>query len=68
MTWQPRARAWLRRLDHSMIFVLIAGTYTPFALLVLEETLREVVLIGGLERRRWRESCSRSSGSTRRSG
>ena len=45
-SWQPRARAWLRRLDHSMIFVLIAGTYTPFALLVLENPLREVVLIG----------------------
>jgi hemolysin III len=45
-TWQPRARAWMRRLDHSMIFVLIAGTYTPFALLVLENPLREVVLIG----------------------
>ena len=30
-----RARRWMRRLDHSMIFVLIAGTYTPFALLVL---------------------------------
>ena len=36
ITWQPRARAWLRRLDHAMIFVLIAGTYTPFALLVLD--------------------------------
>jgi hemolysin III len=36
----------MRRLDHSMIFVLIAGTYTPFALLVLENPLREVVLIG----------------------
>src|SRR5687767_5803827 len=29
------ARAWMRRLDHSMIFLLIAGTYTPFALLAL---------------------------------
>ncbi|MCT2537796.1 hemolysin III family protein [Aquibacillus koreensis] len=27
--------AWLRRLDHSMIFVLIAGTYTPFCLITL---------------------------------
>src|SRR5688572_25348908 len=27
ITWRPRARAWMRRLDHSMIFVLIAGTY-----------------------------------------
>ena len=46
ITWQPRARAWLRRLDHSMIFVLIAGTYTPFAVLVLDGTLSDVVLIG----------------------
>jgi hemolysin III len=40
----PGARMWMRRLDHSMIFVLIAGTYTPFALLVLEGTLADVVL------------------------
>lgn len=33
--WGPRAWRWMRRLDHSMIFVLIAGSYTPFALLVL---------------------------------
>jgi hemolysin III len=46
IVWPPRARAWLRRLDHSMIFVLIAGTYTPFALLVLDGTLRNVVLLG----------------------
>lgn len=37
--WQPRPRAWLRRLDHSMIFVLVAGTYTPFAALVLAPAL-----------------------------
>ena len=33
-TWAPRARLWMRRLDHSAIFLLIAGTYTPFCLLV----------------------------------
>jgi hemolysin III len=44
-TWQPRARAWMRRLDHSMIFVLIAGTYTPFSLLVLDGTLANAILI-----------------------
>src|SRR3954452_25477136 len=32
---RPQVRQWMRRLDHSMIFFLIAGTYTPFALLVL---------------------------------
>lgn len=31
--------AWLRRLDHSMIFVLIAGTYTPFCLITLNNAL-----------------------------
>jgi hemolysin III len=46
ITWRPRARAWLRRLDHSMIFVLIAGTYTPFAVLVLDGSLSDVVLVG----------------------
>lgn len=30
-----RAVTWLRRADHSMIFVLIAGSYTPFCLVVL---------------------------------
>ena len=33
VSWSTRGRAVMRRLDHSMIFVLIAGTYTPFALL-----------------------------------
>jgi hemolysin III len=45
VTWRPQARRWMRRLDHSMIFVLIAGTYTPVALLVLHGTLARVVLI-----------------------
>jgi hemolysin III len=35
VTWQPAARRLMRRLDHSAIFLLIAGTYTPYALLVL---------------------------------
>ncbi|HEY2650467.1 MAG TPA: hemolysin III family protein [Solirubrobacteraceae bacterium] len=39
------ARRWMRRLDHSMIFVLIAGTYTPFALLALRGPLGVAVLI-----------------------
>ncbi len=42
--WAPAARRWMKRLDHSMIFVLIAGTYTPFGMLVLEGTLAVVVL------------------------
>jgi hemolysin III len=42
---RPRARAWMRRLDHAMIFVLLAGTYTPFSLLVLDGTLASAILI-----------------------
>ena len=42
--WSPRPAAWLRRLDHSMIFVLVAGTYTPFAVLVLAPALGWTVL------------------------
>ena len=34
-TWRPRARSWLARLDHAGIYLLIAGTYTPFGLIVL---------------------------------
>jgi hemolysin III len=44
VTWTPAARRWMRRLDHCMIFVLIAGTYTPFALLVMRGTLGTVIL------------------------
>ncbi len=39
-----RGVARLRRVDHMMIYVLIAGTYTPFGMLVLEGTLAVVVL------------------------
>lgn len=43
-TWEGRWFTVMQRLDHSMIFILIAGTYTPFALLLLEGTLRWVML------------------------
>jgi hemolysin III len=43
-TWTPRWRAWLRRLDHAGIYGLIAGTYTPFGLLVLDGAWRITVL------------------------
>ncbi len=33
--WVPRTKALLRRLDHSNIFLIIAGTYTPLSLLLL---------------------------------
>jgi hemolysin III len=45
-TWaSAAARRWMRRLDHSAIFVLIAGTYTPFALLVLDGPIATVILV-----------------------
>jgi hemolysin III len=36
-SWSPRAHGVLQRLDHSNIFLIIAGTYTPFAVLLLPE-------------------------------
>jgi hemolysin III len=42
---RPNVRLWMRRLDHSMIFFLIAGTYTPFALLALHGALASAILI-----------------------
>lgn len=36
--------AWLRRLDHSMIYILIAGTYTPFCIISLNGTLGWTIL------------------------
>jgi hemolysin III len=44
LKWSPRALLRMKRLDHSMIFVLIAGSYTPFALLVLHGTWSQVIL------------------------
>lgn len=43
--WDPRYKAMLRRADHSMIFVFIAASYTPIALLVLDAPLAGIVLI-----------------------
>jgi hemolysin III len=45
VTWTPEVRQWMRRLDHTTIFIFIAGTYTPFALLVMHGTLAHLVLI-----------------------
>ncbi|RAS63862.1 channel protein (hemolysin III family) [Lentzea atacamensis] len=45
VTWKSdRVRTWMKRLDHSMIFVFIAGTYTPFALLAMDQETGRVVL------------------------
>src|SRR3954471_4025781 len=43
-SWSPRAHDLMARLDHSMIFALIAGSYTPFALLLVEVVRQWVVL------------------------
>jgi len=45
VTWKTAAaRMSMKRLDHSMIFVLIAGTYTPFALLAMPHNSGMLVL------------------------
>jgi hemolysin III len=36
LKWSPRAVLRMQRLDHSMIYLLIAGTYTPVCVLVLQ--------------------------------
>src|SRR3712207_1154177 len=43
--WDPRWRPLLRRIDHSTIYVFIAATMTPVALLVLEGTWRIALLV-----------------------
>jgi hemolysin III len=43
-TWSPRVWTFLRRFDHANIFLLIAGTYTPITLILLEGTQRVVLL------------------------
>ena len=43
--WNPRWRPLLRRVDHSTIFIFIAASYTPIALLVLSGTVQTVVLV-----------------------
>jgi hemolysin III len=46
VTWRrPEIRRWMRRLDHTMIFFLIAGTVTPFALLVIGGSLGTALLV-----------------------
>jgi hemolysin III len=48
--WSPRGYQVMRRLDHSMIFIFIAGTYTPFCVLLLtpgKATLLLAIVWGG---------------------
>lgn len=44
VAWQPRAHAVMKRLDHSMIFLAIAGAYTPVAAIGLDGWQRPAVL------------------------
>ncbi|MFL5968286.1 MAG: hemolysin III family protein [Gaiellaceae bacterium] len=44
VSWNPTARRWMRRLDHAGVYLLIAGTYTPVALLGLHGMWREAIL------------------------
>jgi hemolysin III len=44
IAWEPRAKLWLGRVDHTMIYGLIAGTYTPITLLVLHPGWRTPIL------------------------
>ena len=44
ITWGPRVRGWLARLDHATVYGLIAATYTPFGLLALHGAWRVTVL------------------------
>jgi hemolysin III len=42
--WTPAGFQLMRRLDHSMIFIFIAGTYTPFSVLLLPPDKARLVL------------------------
>jgi hemolysin III len=43
--WTRRGFVVMRRLDHSMIFIFIAGTYTPFSTLLLGRTEATFILV-----------------------
>lgn len=43
-SWSPRATSVLKRLDHSSIFLIIAGTYTPFTVLLLPDGPARILL------------------------
>jgi hemolysin III len=45
INWKPAAHLRMKRLDHSMIFVFIAGTYTPIAALTLDGSAAVAVLV-----------------------
>lgn len=42
--WSSRSKLWMQRLDHSMIFLVVAGTYTPIAVVSLEGAWQSATL------------------------
>lgn len=44
VTWRPSRRLWMRRADHAGVFLLIAGTYTPVAVIGLHGAWRTTIL------------------------
>jgi len=44
VTWSARVRPWMRRVDHAGIYILIAGSYTPVGLLILQGWLQVLIL------------------------
>ena len=44
VTWTPRVRPWMRRIDHAGVYLLIAGTYTPVSLIALGGAWRPAIL------------------------
>ena len=61
INWHPEVRVWMRRVDHTMIFVVIAGVYTGYALLLLNSPLSQrliaifwvVTVLGGFFKLVW---------------
>jgi hemolysin III len=45
-TWSPGVRSWLARVDHAGLYLLIAGTYTPFIMQMRSEITAIVLLVG----------------------
>ncbi|WP_408632834.1 PAQR family membrane homeostasis protein TrhA [Myceligenerans pegani] len=43
-TWSPKVEGILRRADHSNIFLIIAGTYTPLAVTLLDQRTATILL------------------------
>ena len=45
VNWETEKRKWMKRLDHSAIYILIAGTFSPICLLALPESTGKNLLI-----------------------